>query len=96
MPEDLVALESQYGRSLMHDCHADAAFWRLAQFYAPQPDLGSCGLASCITVLNALPLERPLSAHHGEFRFFTAESFFTPKVDAIVTRKESFGIWHDA
>src|SRR5690349_12606903 len=75
MPEDLIEFDSKAGQRLMRDSRSDVAFWRLAQFYSPQPDLGSCGVASCNMVLNALPIERPTSNAHGKFRLFTAENF---------------------
>jgi hypothetical protein len=88
MPEGLIALDTQTGLRLLRESQADAAFWRLAQFYSSQPDLGSCSVASCTMVLNALPIDRPISKPHGEFRLFTSDNFFTSNVEAIVSRKK--------
>src|SRR5205823_1795751 len=68
MSEDLIALNSREGRRLLRESEADEAYWQLSQFYAPQPDLGSCSVASCIIVLNALPIERPRSSLHGTYK----------------------------
>jgi hypothetical protein len=56
MPKDLIPLDSMPGRQLFRESHANEAFWRLAQFYCTQPDLGSCSVASCLMILNAMPI----------------------------------------
>jgi Phytochelatin synthase len=86
LPEDLIPLTSPEGRKLLFESKASEAFWELIQFYSNQPDLGSCSVASCTMVLNALPIVRPTSVPHGRFPIFTAENLFTPEVEAIVTR----------
>jgi hypothetical protein len=88
MPKELIPLDSTEGRQLFRESKANEAFWHLVQFYLTQPDSGSCSVASCIMVLNALPIERPISKLHGEYRLFTADNFFTPKVEAVRTRQD--------
>lgn len=87
LPENLISLDSTQGRRIFQSSQNDP-FWRLAQFYATQPDLGSCSVASCTMVLNALPIDRPFSRPHGDSRLFTPDNFFTPQVEAIATRKK--------
>lgn len=87
LPEGLVPLDSPRGRQIFQ-ASGNEPFWRLTQFYAPQPDLGSCSVASCAMVLNALPIERPISKPHGKYRLFTPDNFFTPGVEAIASRKK--------
>jgi hypothetical protein len=92
MPKELIALNSPEGRKLLIESKFQESFWELAQYYAPQPDLGSCSVASCAMVLNALPIERPVSKPHGSFRLFTAENFFNEKVEGITSRRKvSYG-----
>ena len=89
LAEPLVALDSDEGRVLFMKSEA-APFWRLIQFYGIQPNLATCGVASCTMVLNSLPVERPVSPDHGKFRLFTAGNFFTPAVSEIASRERVY------
>ena len=91
MDASLVPLDSPEGRRLLRESRAQESFWTLVQFYTPQPDLASCSVASCTMVLNALPVERPVSRHHGSYRLFTQDNFFTSAVEAVVPRSEGPG-----
>lgn len=86
LPPGLVVLNSAEGRALMSESLA-ASFWSLIKYYSTQPDLGSCSVASCTMVLNALPISRPVAPKYGEFKLFTPENFFTPAVSAIKSRE---------
>ncbi len=89
LAEDLVPLDSEAGRALFARSEA-GPFWRLIQFYGVQPNLATCGVASCTMVLNSLPIERPVSQTHGEFKLFTADNFFTPAVSEIAKRENVY------
>lgn len=89
LPEGLVAFDSMEGKELLKTGDS-APFWRLAQFHTMQPNLATCGVASCVTALNSLKVERPVAANHGEFRMFTVENFFTPEVSAIVAKEKVY------
>src|SRR5262249_4948237 len=89
MDKSLVALSSLEGRKLLTESKAQEAFWSLSQFYSPQPDLGSCSVASCTMVLNSLPIERPLSKQHNPFKLFTPGNFFTAEVEEILKTKKA-------
>jgi hypothetical protein len=84
MDKSLIALDSPEGRKLLKESKAEEAFWNLSQFYSPQPDLGSCSVASCTMVLNALPIERPDSKQYKPYKLFTPDNFFTPKVEEVL------------
>jgi glutathione-S-conjugate glycine hydrolase len=86
LPTDkvLTPLNSAEGRRLLLESKAQEAFWNLSQFYAPQPDLGSCSVASCTMVLNALPIERPVSKQHQPYKLFTPDNFFTPEIETLL------------
>jgi len=88
MEPTLVPLQSRDGRRLLAESKFQEAFWAMSQYYSPQPDLGSCSVASCTMVLNALPIDRPVSPAHAPFKLFTPDNFFTREVEAIVPRKE--------
>ena len=96
MPKDLVSFNSIEGRRMFEESRAKEPFWQLVQFYSAQPDLGSCSVASSIMVLNALPIDRPLAAGYGNYKLFTPINFFSPEVEAIKSRGNSFSIWHDS
>jgi hypothetical protein len=86
--DKLILLNSLEGRRLLGESRANESFWALIQYYSSQPDLGSCSVATCIMVLNALPIERPVSKQHGHFKSFTADNLFSPEVEKIIPRKE--------
>ncbi|MGB8352488.1 MAG: phytochelatin synthase family protein [Chthoniobacteraceae bacterium] len=87
MSDKLVAFHSAEGRNLFAESGCKEAFWQLAQYYNTQPDPGSCGVASCMMVLNAMHIARPLSSIYGDHKLFTPANFFTPEVEAVVSRK---------
>lgn len=87
LPNDLIPLDSARGKVLLSTSDS-TALWPLAQYYITQPDLGSCGVASCVMVLNALPIPRPVSKAHGDFQLFTPANFFSPAVSAIRSRED--------
>jgi Phytochelatin synthase len=84
----IVPLNTVEGRRLLWESKSQEPFWALSQFYVSQPDLGSCSVASCSMVLNALPVERPVSPSLGKFRLYTPDNFFNRDVEAIVSQKE--------
>lgn len=86
-PKDGVSVlfSSASGKKLLCESQAQQAFWSLVQYYSPQTDRGSCSVASCTMVLNALPIERPVSEAHKPYRLFTAATFFNKDVQAIIT-----------
>ena len=88
LSEKLIPLNSPDGRRLLQESHANESFWALIQYYSSQPDLGSCSVASCTMVLNALTIARPVSRQHGHFKLFTADNLFSPEVEKIVSRKK--------
>jgi hypothetical protein len=50
-----------------------------------------------VIVLNALPIDRPVSNPHRPYKLFTSDNFFTADVEAIATRKKvsAFGMTLD-
>lgn len=76
LPESQIPALSAEGRRMLLESKHQESFWQLVQFFDVQEDLGSCGVASATIVLNALPVERPRSRRHGEFRLFTGDNLF--------------------
>ncbi len=87
-----VPFHSARGRDLFADSKSKTAFWYLAENYATQQDLGSCGAASSAMVLNSLHIPRPPSQHHriahDNYRLFTQSNLFTPDVERVVTAQK--------
>jgi len=83
-----VSFASNEGRTLLMDATCSESYWRLASCHVCQPDLGSCGIASCCAVLNSIDCERPQTTKLGRYRWFTVESLFTPGVVKVVTREK--------
>jgi hypothetical protein len=90
-----IALNSPEGRKLLNESKAQEAYWTLSNFYAPQHDMGSCSVASCIMVLNALPVPRPKSDKYKPYCLFTPENFFTPRIATILLPEEKSKIEAD-
>jgi len=82
-PEHMILLNSPEGRSMLTESRYSEDYWQLSQFFSIQPDIGTCGVATSTTVLNALGVERPNSEPHGKFKLFTAANFFSKEVTAI-------------
>jgi hypothetical protein len=82
----LVALNSAEGRRLLIEAKAKEPFWTLAQNYQCQQDQGSCSVASCVMVLNALQVSAPESPEIRPFRRYTPANFFTEQVMKVTTQ----------
>jgi len=44
-----------------------------------------CGVASAVTVLNAMPVKKPVDPIYKPYAYFTQGNFFTPEVTKIVS-----------
>jgi Phytochelatin synthase len=82
-----IALSDEAGRKLLMESTAQEAYWALANFYAPQHDKGSCSVASCIMVLNALAVPRPKCDEYEPYRLFTPKNLFTSEVADVVLKE---------
>lgn len=86
LPADLVALDTPEGEALLIESAARADYFRLAGHHTTQETPSACGIASAVTILNALkvpaPLDDKLGAQtftHGDFFNTCARSVFTPE-----------------
>lgn len=80
----LVALDSEQGRELLSKCKGLETFVALTMHFVTQNNLSYCGVASGVMVLNALPIDRPVSTNYKPYRLYTQEDFFTPAVRSVV------------
>lgn len=75
---------SQAGQELRARISADADYWQLIPTFAVQKTQSYCSVASAITVLNAMPIKKPVDPTYAPYAFFTQTNFFTPKVRKII------------
>lgn len=78
--EPLVPLTSDDGRDMLTRSQYRNDFTDLSQTFTTQDNLAFCGPASAAMVLNALQIERPVSASHGEFKLFNQDNIFLPSL----------------
>jgi hypothetical protein len=80
----LIYWDSADAQPLRARIAADADFWPLSATFAVQETQTFCSVASAITVLNALPIEKPVDTAYTPYPYFTQRNFFTPEVTQII------------
>ena len=80
----VVYWDSATGKTLRARISADADYWQLAPTFAMQMTQSYCGVASAITVLNAMPINKPVDPIYAPHAYFTQNNFFTPAVEKII------------
>jgi hypothetical protein len=75
---------SPAGQELRARIPADEDYWQLIPTFATQQTQSYCSVASAITVLNAMPIKKPVDPTYAPYAFFTQSNFFTPKVRKII------------
>ena len=80
----VVYWDSATGKTLRARLPADADYWQLAPNFAVQMTQSYCGVASAITVLNAMPINKPVDPIYAPHAYFTQNNFFTPAVEKII------------
>jgi len=76
LPADLVALDSPEGEALLQEAEARADYDALSRSFVPQELISYCGVASSVTVLNALGQDTDQS------------DFFTPEASLVRPRRQ--------
>lgn len=77
--------DTPQGRALRARIPADADYWQLAPNFAVQQTQSYCGVATAVTVLNSLPIRKPVDPAYAPYAYFTQGNFFTPEVSHIVS-----------
>lgn len=77
--------DSMAGKTLRARMQADADYWELAPTFAVQQTQSYCAVASAITVLNAMPINKPIDTTYAPYAYFTQSNFFTPAVEKIIS-----------
>jgi hypothetical protein len=81
----VVYWDSAEGKALRARMPADADYWQLAPNFAAQITQSYCSVASAITVLNAMPIPKPIDPAYAPYAYFTQTNFFTPEVVKIIS-----------
>lgn len=81
----VVYWDTPAGKMLRARIPADADYWQLAPTFAVQITQSYCSVASAITVLNAMPIKKPIDPTYAPYGYFTQSNFFTPAVTKIIS-----------
>ena len=81
----VVYWDSTEGRNLRVRMPADADYWQLVPAFAVQITQSYCSVASAVTVLNAMPINKPVDPAYAPYAYFTQSNFFTPEVAKIIS-----------
>ncbi|MEQ1527398.1 MAG: phytochelatin synthase family protein [Gallionella sp.] len=82
---ELIYWDTPAGKTLHSRIPADADYWQLIPNFAVQSTQSYCSVASAITVLNAMPISKPVDPTYAPYAYFTQSNFFTPEVSKIIS-----------
>lgn len=77
--------DSAAGKTLRARIPADADYWQLSPNFAAQMTQSYCAVASAVTVLNAMPISKPVDPAYAPYAYFTQSNFFTPEVIKVIS-----------
>jgi hypothetical protein len=80
----VVYWDSAEGKTLRARMPADADYWQLAPNFTAQITQSYCSVASAITVLNSMPIAKPVDPTYAPYAYFTQSNFFTPAVVKVI------------
>lgn len=84
-PSRLYSFSSHQGQALFVRSQS-TPFWQLMPYFVTQQNLGYCGVASAVMVLNALEVSAPKTPAYEPYRLFTQDNFFENKaVKQVIT-----------
>ena len=81
----VVYWDTTEGKTLRSRMPADADYWQLIPTFAVQVTQSYCSVASAITVLNAMPIKKPIDPTFAPYAYFTQTNFFTPEVAKVIS-----------
>lgn len=76
IPADLTPLDSEAGRRLLDEATDKVDFFALASRLESQRTQAFCGVASAVTVLNALPIRAPAAPAWAPYHAFTQDNLW--------------------
>lgn len=81
----LIYWDSPEGVALRSHIASDADYWQLSPTFAMQNTQTFCSIASAITVLNAMPIKKPLDPLYSPYPYFTQSNYFSPEVAKVIS-----------
>jgi len=81
---NVIYWNSAAGKILRARMPANADYWQLAPAFTVQMTQSYCGVASAITVLNAMPINKPVNPAYAPHAYFTQSNFFSAEVAKII------------
>ncbi len=81
----VVYWDSPEGRAMRARIPADADYWQLIPNFAVQQTQSYCAVASAVTVLNSMPIRKPVDPTYAPYGYFTQGNFFTPEVSKVIS-----------
>lgn len=81
----VVYWNSAAGKTLRARIPADADYWQLSTTFALQSNQTYCSVASAVTVLNAMPVRKPVDPVYAPNAYFTQSNYFTPDVIKVIS-----------
>lgn len=81
----LIYWNSDAGKVLRARIPANADYWQLSPWFAEQINQTYCSVASAITVLNSMPIKKPVDPVYAPNAYFTQSNYFTPAVIKVIS-----------
>ena len=81
---DVVYWDTPAGKQLRANMSAEADYWELSPNFTAQVTQSYCSVASAITVLNSLPIQKPVDPRYAPYAYFTQSNYFSPQVSKII------------
>ena len=82
---EVVYWNSDAGKALRARITPDEDYWQLIPWFTNQVNQSYCGVASAVTVLNAMPIKKPVDPIYAPHAYFTQNNFFTPEVVKVIS-----------
>ncbi len=82
---EVIYWNSDAGKVLRARISPDADYWQLIPWFTEQVNQTYCGVASAVTVLNAMPIKKPVDPIYAPHAYFTQGNFFTPEVVKVIS-----------
>lgn len=81
----VVYWDSEAGKVLRARIPADADYWQLSTTFTVQSTQTYCSVASAVTVLNAMPVQKPVDPSYAPYAYFTQSNYFTPDTIKVIS-----------
>jgi hypothetical protein len=82
---EVIYWNSDAGKALRARIAPDEDYWQLIPWFTEQVNQTYCGVASAVTVLNAMPIKKPVDPIYAPYAYFTQSNSFTPEVVKVIS-----------